>query len=1081
MTLGPARTVALVAISLAWPGCPSPAQPAVEPAPETPVEQTNEAQSAPEHVATEAEVHARVARVLSVPEQIAALRDLLEGHLPLDVSPGALFEVALDDEDAVRNRRAALEAQLDVADRMGLTDAGPPSVDAGSPDGAIPDGAILDGAIPDGAILDGAILDGGVDAGPPDAGTDAGVDAGVVAPFDAGPPTDAGTDAGVDAGPEDAGQDAGSEDSIVALELQRDRLRLRFLRLPLEDRQGILQSVSAAHQLDQRAAEAEAQAQDAMSEQRRAEAAAAQAEEDRRNATDGAARREANAQLAAQRARVQLAEVMATAATRRATEVAQERERLAVVHQARTRLLGDLTTAEAQASYDLLVDALVHTRRELGRALSQGAAPLPVRPDSAPEEPWLEAQQHLQLQHQERLDALAEAVHEGNDLRLRLLPFLTASRRNALTGFGSDGRAQLVRELDQVQLMARYGGHEVVRTAPSWPGQMLAAIGDPAQRRTSLTLFGALALGIVGWRRREDWVRGLGKRVRGVLHRRRLRSLVLPWWQRVAVLLPWLFAMLATYLAARFANELLESAVWPILRDLCVTLFAYRGLVELIHVELTARGDHGRDAERAKMVARDVRLSGRTTLLLAVLLGVSLRIVGHGTLFSYLTTLAIVAAVVLLLVLLHRWDAAIVSAHRDRFPDAFATRVSEAKGLRRRGYVLAALLRVMAMGTKELAKDITARFGTGRKALVLLARRKAEEATDREERPLPDDLIAAHPLGPVASNPSGPLPDLKLVAKALVESGFSAALVGEQGAGKSTWLAALADELPDEPASLQLEAIHGCDDPTVLCRWLGEALVGKACDDLESLLEALQDVPATVVLLDRAQNLFLRRVGGTQSVSALFDLIARSPDHVHWVVAFSEHAWLYLQSGYAGQTPFRKIVQLGRWNEEKLAAVLETRTVAAGYTISYEGLLEGEPAGAARTRALVRARNEFFRLLADYSEGNPRLATWFWRKALDVVDQEARVRLFAGPEANKLDDLHDDARFALGALVLHVDMSADELANVLRLEPSRAAAILDVLRRRNLVERTGDSGYRITIHWFRGVVRHLRRRRMLFS
>ena len=39
----------------------------------------------------------------------------------------------------------------------------------------------------------------------------------------------------------------------------------------------------------------------------------------------------------------------------------------------------------------------------------------------------------------------------------------------------------------------------------------------------------------------------------------------------------------------------------------------------------------------------------------------------------------------------------------------------------------------------------------------------------------------------------------------------------------------------------------------------------------------------------------------------------------------------------------------------------------------------------------------------------------------------------------------------------------------------------DVLRRRQLVERLEQGSYRITVHWFRAVVRHLRRRRMLFS
>ena len=195
--------------------------------------------------------------------------------------------------------------------------------------------------------------------------------------------------------------------------------------------------------------------------------------------------------------------------------------------------------------------------------------------------------------------------------------------------------------------------------------------------------------------------------------------------------------------------------------------------------------------------------------------------------------------------------------------------------------------------------------------------------------------------------------------------------------------------------------------------------------------------------------------------------------------AFSEYAWRYLESVWSGQSVFGQTVRLDGLDEKEVARTIDARMSRIGYSASFEKLLEGAPAGAARHRALVRSREEYFRFLTDYTEGNLRLISVYWLRSLELVgDQSVRVKLFSGPDPSTLDSMHDQTRFVLAAIVLHESLDVPELVRTLRVPRARAAALLDILTARGILE--SENGiFSVAPHWFRVVVNHLIRRRLL--
>ena len=317
-----------------------------------------------------------------------------------------------------------------------------------------------------------------------------------------------------------------------------------------------------------------------------------------------------------------------------------------------------------------------------------------------------------------------------------------------------------------------------------------------------------------------------------------------------------------------------------------------------------------------------------------------------------------------------------------------------------------------------------------------------------------------------------------ILTEAEADRGAAVALVGEVGAGKTSWMKELASRVPGTRLLAIPVSMH---DPAKLCRWLCAELGLEETTDPQQIAQQMVEgerIPA--VLLDHGQNLYLRTIGGTEAFRALKDIIATTQHRTIWVCAISQHAWLYLRSAAGGQSAFAQVVELKGWSEERIGELIESRMERAGASYSFEDLLDNEPEGSARRRALERARDEYFRLLWHYTDGNLRLALFFWLKSLEVTPQGLRVRHFATPDAAAtLDSLHDETRFALAAVILHENLDVPELATILRWPHSRCHSLLALLRGRGmLVENEGR--YRVSIYWFRALIRHLRRRRLLF-
>jgi hypothetical protein len=800
------------------------------------------------------------------------------------------------------------------------------------------------------------------------------------------------------------------------------------------------------------------------------------------------------------------------------------------VSEATSKSLPDATDrARADATYVALRLTLRQARELLSRTLSASGDGVQSVPRPGPD-PLLDLPAELERsaaqQERERVTAktleltaseealeAAEArqliaeIETLNRLRLELLSTLSQQKRDSVLGFAPPGWDQAASEVWQVVLTLRYHVH----ASYAW----LAGIRDGGGRGQSAWLAFILAvkwafpLGLfVWWRRRADeHLDGMAQRLREESRLRRDDAgLALGYAERLIVFLgrvrrplEWLLLVGSiTWLMPPAMKGLLEvrlvssALLWILGGSLIVlatdALFSSPGQV----VPSPSSGTTG----TASLRLRSLHLVGRAIVAFGLALSLSDLLVGPGTIYSWVFSTCWFAAIPLLLIITAWWRPFIFERFSHmRKPNGFEQWV-----LSRRSppsNVLASTLSsaaavvggvyLFARGALRVARNRVLTFTLTRQVLAYLFRRdlskKARDATVPGCASLPSDSFRT--LGPetastkfVRSVADAQVQDV--IARIRAAGGGAIAIVGEQGAGKTTLVERIVASGP-EIVSLTC-TVEGLP---ALRAQLNQRLGLQAGTELEAATQLI-DRGGTDhgLLIDDAQYLIRPMMGGLTEFDRVLAMMRSHSKNCTWILAFDETIWRFIERTRGARPLFDDVIRLSPWNEEAIVRLITQRNERAGVKPDFSSLVLDLPANADEIdlqEAVRRIEANYYRLLWDYSTGNPGVALHFWRRSLGISDSGAvLVRLFDAPDAVHLESLTESAAFVLRAIIQLGWATSEDIGQVTSLPSDQ---IQDVLRFGNQLGYFDVDGlrYRVSWDWFRAVTRLLQRRHLLLA
>lgn len=305
-------------------------------------------------------------------------------------------------------------------------------------------------------------------------------------------------------------------------------------------------------------------------------------------------------------------------------------------------------------------------------------------------------------------------------------------------------------------------------------------------------------------------------------------------------------------------------------------------------------------------------------------------------------------------------------------------------------------------------------------------------------------------------------------------------LSGERSSGKTQllkrslhWLEAL----EESPMVHYLAVPAKSASPEALAELLEPVFDVPLGEGPAALVKSDEERPRTVLILDNAQNLFLRNVGGLAGWELLLSLTRARLRNVYWIISINNQSWGYLANVFGRYYQFNKLVQTRGWSQSEIRSLIMSRNQLSGSKIEYDRILlssRGPEAGNIRN-----AEQLYFSLLWDACNGNPGIALQLWLSSITVSPGRVTVGLPEEVSGAALERLGDDLYFVYASLILHENMTSDEVVATTALPESLVRSALKIAFDTGFVERSENRRYRIVPIWYRTVIRLMARKNLL--
>lgn len=743
-------------------------------------------------------------------------------------------------------------------------------------------------------------------------------------------------------------------------------------------------------------------------------------------------------------------------------------------------------TANADEHYLALRDELATLRQEATLALDAINAPQ-WRSDTLPPEALSRAAQLMQQL----------SGHQAE--RVALFHQLSPALQARLSGFTPEGLERIEGEIQHLVLMARW-----YPTQRSLELQRnVSSLGDIFQAGYlgMLLLQLAATLWLLRWlymrtpqglQSLRQWLAQQSIKADHALRVERL-LLSINSLRRELLILAGVYVVGDVLLASKQ-----HISEWHVLTQLAYTYAWFAlALAGLHRIVLTALSRYRAVSPTLSLkIRRSLRLVIRLALFITVYLILAQALLGRGALYGIAVNVATIGALGVAWRLIHNWRSEVASAYLAIHPEGRLADLVRAHQDQTYGLLIVAwaFFFVAALGLWVWLRDTALRFEQTRKALAYLFRRQLErrataQMDERDTDELPEALRTAFDGDVlVLDDCIDFFPKLTQVlarSGALREGngGGLVAISGERGAGKTTWLKRFLNGLPSDLSAHYLsidERITRAEQtPELLAKLLGLAADSSPGD----CVRELRNGPPRVIVLDLAQNLMLRDVGGLAAYEALLLIAQATQGSVLWVLSFASQAFRYLQHNYPHRDVYDQHIELAPWPEQRIGELIESRLAQVGYSANYDGLVSHamlQQELHSHEPSDERVADRYLRLIWDYADGNPRLALHFFAQSLLWTGgNSVRVQLFPMPALTPLEAFADQTHYVLACLMLHENLTADEAARSLRFPTSECARALALLQQQGYLSVTKQQRYRVETHWNRAVLRLLQRKKLL--
>jgi len=282
-------------------------------------------------------------------------------------------------------------------------------------------------------------------------------------------------------------------------------------------------------------------------------------------------------------------------------------------------------------------------------------------------------------------------------------------------------------------------------------------------------------------------------------------------------------------------------------------------------------------------------------------------------------------------------------------------------------------------------------------------------------------------------------------------------LIGARGSGKSSLLSCAVRDIFAHQPWIRGEFHERVLTPANLDAFLRKLLNLSEDADIEDAFRAER----RVLILEEAERIYLRKVGGFAAAHYLTDLIHRTASTTLWIIVMNDRSFRVLDAGTHLHRVFSHRINAMNVSRTDLEKAILERHRLSGLRLEFAPPEAGDARVSRAKRWLgleESSQKLFFDSLFQQSEGIFRSAFQLWIGSIERVEGETlKIRQPLDPAFSRFrSELAQQDKFTLLVIQEHGSLTANELAEVLCEKRDHSSIRMERLSALGLIEPDPD-------------------------
>lgn len=313
---------------------------------------------------------------------------------------------------------------------------------------------------------------------------------------------------------------------------------------------------------------------------------------------------------------------------------------------------------------------------------------------------------------------------------------------------------------------------------------------------------------------------------------------------------------------------------------------------------------------------------------------------------------------------------------------------------------------------------------------------------------------------------------------------FEASVItGEKGSGISSLINFFL-ERTEQPNAIRYKFESAFSSKEDFIQLFKVILKDKQIKDQDDIVKALNNSKPRVVILEDAQHLYLKKIGGFEAIQQLFDLISETSQNIFWLIEVTKYTYQYLEKTIRISSYFKNRIQLEGVSDEDMVSLIMKRHRVSGYNLEFKMVRPSRKDLKKMRKLDQEGRQEYlkkiyFKSLNEFAGSNISLALLYWlRSTKEVENNTIHIGMLGNMKFEFLSSMNEDSIFTLHALLLHDSLNVPEHAVLFHQSEWQSKMTLMVLEDNGILILKDDR-YAINRLLYRQVVNVLQKKNII--